>query len=231
MTRMIKSSNKTKQIQRRKPKHARSEATVELIFEASARILAQDGRAGFNTNRIAEVAGISVGTLYGYFPDKQAILLAMARRELDALRDRVAAALMDADSEVHPARRAVRALINAYSVRGKVRRVLMETLFSHGGSEELARPVGEIAEIIVALAGELLPTGPERLSPVGLYVLTRAIDSVVRTANYEGMEFRQSSEFEDELMRLIFSFLGWPLADEIGGSGRVSNEPSSQRGR
>jgi hypothetical protein len=71
--------------------------------------------------------------------------------------------------------------------------------------------------------------GPERLSPIGLYVLTRAVDSVVRTANYEGMEFRQSKEFEDELMRLVFSFLGWPLDDEVGGAGRVANVPSTQR--
>jgi AcrR family transcriptional regulator len=211
----IKKAKKRKQILRRNPQRARSEATVEAIFEASARILRRDGRAGFNTNRVAEVAGVSIGTLYGYFPNKQAILLAMARRELDATRDYVGQALLDASSRVHPARRAVRALINAYGRGGKVRRILMESLFSHGGSEELARPVSEIAEVIVARAGGLLPSGPEQLSLIGLYVLTRAVDNVVRTANYEGMAFAQSKEFEDELMRLIFGFLGWPLNEEI----------------
>jgi AcrR family transcriptional regulator len=205
--------NKGKRIQRREPQRAGSRTTVELIYEAAARILAKDGRKGFNTNRIAEVSGISVGTLYGYFPNKNAILLAMARRELDLARERVSAALVDGDSRLHPARRAIRALVKTYTSRGKVRRILMETLFSHGGSEELARPVSEIAEVLVARAGEVLPTGPERLSPIGLYILTRAVDSVVRTATYEGMDFVASKEFEDEIMRLIFGFLGWPLSD------------------
>ena len=53
-----------------------------------------------------------------------------------------------------------------------------------------------------------MPSGPEQLSPICLYVLTRAVDNVVRTANYEGKEFAQSKTFENQLMRLIFGFLG-----------------------
>jgi AcrR family transcriptional regulator len=67
--------------QRRKPKQARARATVEAILEAAAQILERDGTAGYNTNAIAERAGVSVGTLYQYFPDKQAILMATAARE------------------------------------------------------------------------------------------------------------------------------------------------------
>lgn len=214
MTRTVRTTKKSQRLQRRAPQRPHSRATVEAVFGASARILEQHGRAGFNTNRIAEVAGVSIGTLYGYFPDKEAILLAMARAELDAARERVVAALLDACSQIHPARRAVRAVIQTYSTGGKVRRILMETLFASGRSEELARPVSEIAEILVAHAGESVPVGPERLSKVGLYILTRAIDSVVRAANYEGMPFAQEKEFEDELTRLIFAFVGWPFEAE-----------------
>ena len=91
-------ATKTPLIQRRTPKRAGSRETVNVIFEATARILASDGRAGLNTNRIAEIAGVSVGSLYGYFPNKDAILLAMARRELDHVRDRVLAALTHGDA-------------------------------------------------------------------------------------------------------------------------------------
>ncbi|MGD1035876.1 MAG: helix-turn-helix domain-containing protein [Roseiarcus sp.] len=65
------------------PKQARSEATVEAIFEASARILQRQGAAAFNTNAVAAaLAGVSVGTLYQYFANKDTILIAMARKEL-----------------------------------------------------------------------------------------------------------------------------------------------------
>src|SRR5271170_6391762 len=68
--------------QRRSPKQSRSRATWDAILEAASQILERDGPAGFNTASVAERAGVSIGTLYQYFPDKQAILLAAAEREM-----------------------------------------------------------------------------------------------------------------------------------------------------
>ncbi len=62
----------------RKPKQSRSKATVAAILEAAARILAKDGWDGFNTNVIAKRAGVSIGSLYEYFPNKQALVDAIA---------------------------------------------------------------------------------------------------------------------------------------------------------
>jgi len=68
---------------RKNPSQARARDTIEVIFEATARILERAGRRGLSTNAIAELAGISIGSLYHYFPSKEAVLVAMARRELD----------------------------------------------------------------------------------------------------------------------------------------------------
>lgn len=192
---------------RRFPRRANARATVEAIFEATARILQSDGRAGLNTNVIAERAGVSIGALYGYFPNKEAILLEMARRELDLVRDRVIDALTKTDPEVHPVRAAVRAIIKGYATRSRSRRILMETLFAHGGSEEMARPVSEVANVILARGAEIFPKGALAPSPIGMYVLTRAVDSVIRTAAYEGVAFLSSPAFEDELVRLVNAYL------------------------
>jgi AcrR family transcriptional regulator len=66
--------------ERRRPRQARSRATWEVIVEAAAQVLERRGLAGFNTNAIAERAGVSVGSVYRYFPDKHAILAAVARQ-------------------------------------------------------------------------------------------------------------------------------------------------------
>lgn len=193
---------------RRNPQRANGRETVATIFEAAARILQSEGRAGLNTNRIAERAGISIGALYGYFPNKQAIVLAMARRELDQMRDRVLAALAsDPALEPDPVRRAVRALIAAYTARGRVRRILMEALFAQGGSEEMARPVSEVADALLNERAKIFPGGAAP-SAIGLYVLTRAVDSVIRTAAYENVAFLRERAFEDELVRLVYGYLG-----------------------
>ena len=88
----------------------------------------------------------------------------------------------------------------------------METLFAHGGSEEMARPVSEVANIILERGGEIFPKGALAPSPIGLYVLTRAVDSVIRSATYEGVAFLSSPGFEDELVRLVMAYLS---ADKI----------------
>ena len=66
---------------RKAPNQARSRATVEAIVHAGARVLADRGWAGFTTNRVAEVAGVSIGSLYQYFPGKEAILAELIRRK------------------------------------------------------------------------------------------------------------------------------------------------------
>jgi AcrR family transcriptional regulator len=69
---------------RKTPRQPRSQATVETIVEAAARILETAGAAGFNTNAVARRAGVSVGSLYQYFPGKQALVAELSRRNAEA---------------------------------------------------------------------------------------------------------------------------------------------------
>lgn len=64
---------------RKMPQQERSRVMVSFIVEAAHQVLEKHGEAGFNTNAIAERAGISIGSLYQYFPNKHAIVAAMAR--------------------------------------------------------------------------------------------------------------------------------------------------------
>ena len=70
---------------RKQPLQARSRETVGAIIEATARILENQGYDGFTTNAVAERAGVSIGTLYQYFPDKEALLGALIARETSLL--------------------------------------------------------------------------------------------------------------------------------------------------
>lgn len=70
---------------RKLPRQKRAEDTVAVIVEAAARILERNGFEGFNTNAVAEKAGVSIGSLYQYFPSKNALLRAVIEREATPL--------------------------------------------------------------------------------------------------------------------------------------------------
>ena len=74
---------------RKSPRQGRSIATVDAIFEATIQVLLSDGLIRFNTTRVARRAGVSVGTLYQYFPNKQALLFAVLERHLVMLAEAV----------------------------------------------------------------------------------------------------------------------------------------------
>jgi AcrR family transcriptional regulator len=69
-------------VPRKLPKQERSEATVESILDAAAQVFERHGYAAGTTSRIAERAGVSIGSLYQYFPNKDAILVALVHRHL-----------------------------------------------------------------------------------------------------------------------------------------------------
>src|SRR5919112_656444 len=81
----------TSMFPRKSATQERSRATVEALLEATARVLTRDGYDRASTNRIAAVAGVSVGSLYQYFPNKEALVAALVARHnremLDLLRE------------------------------------------------------------------------------------------------------------------------------------------------
>ena len=93
---------------RKKPKQKRSKLMVDNILEASIRVLKQHPYQQFTTNRIAEAAGISIGSLYQYFPNKQSILLELEIRAVNEMIENVEKLLFD--NKFQPERRLYRAI-------------------------------------------------------------------------------------------------------------------------
>lgn len=77
---------------RKRPRQARAAVTLDAIFEATIQVLVTDGPRRLTTTRVAERAGVSVGTLYQYFPHKQALFYALNERYLDSVADKVESA-------------------------------------------------------------------------------------------------------------------------------------------
>ncbi len=78
---------------RKQPLQPRALETVSYILEAAALILEAQGFDGFNTNAVAERAGVSIGSLYQYFPGKDALMIALMRREKERFGQEASLAL------------------------------------------------------------------------------------------------------------------------------------------
>lgn len=168
----------------RRPKQARGRATCAAIFEATARIVEEEGEEALNTNRIAEKAGVGIGTLYQYFRSKQAILAAMAQAEEAQLRRRAA---MLVAKGVDPDRAMIRVYIAAFEGRPRTRRAAIAAIL-------VLRPL----ETAHKRAEHKL----DGRSEVETFVVTRAVSATIRAAVMEQSPHLHTPEFEDALVRL-----------------------------
>jgi len=144
---------------RKQPVQPRARVTIEQIVEAAAQLIEERGLPGYNTNAVAARAGISIGSLYQYFPGKDAIMVALARRETAGLRGDIRDARLDPGS-----REALIRLIDA-TVRYQLRRPalarvidLEEGRLARGGYETIAATLRE------AVVGALRRPGMRRLA-------------------------------------------------------------------
>jgi AcrR family transcriptional regulator len=108
----------------------RSRATVDALVEATARILVGEGFDKASTNRIAAVAGVSVGSLYQYFPGKEALVAAVIERHQREIMQTVRSELAQVLGQpVHEAvRKLVAVAVKAHRVDPKLHRVLAEQI-------------------------------------------------------------------------------------------------------
>jgi len=120
---------------RKNASQGRSRATVDALVEATARVLVKEGFDKASTNRIAETAGVSIGSLYQYFPGKDALVAAVIDRHTEDLMQVVRDTL--AEVIELPLERAVRRIVSvaveAHRVDPKLHRVVAEQIPRSGG--------------------------------------------------------------------------------------------------
>ncbi|MCZ8382502.1 TetR/AcrR family transcriptional regulator [Mycobacterium sp. CPCC 205372] len=137
---------------RRMPRQDRSRAMVDRILDAGQEMLIAHGYDGASTNRIAAAAGISPGSLYQYFPNKDAIAAAVIDRYSDQLSARVAARVSERLDQPAPhyVRESIAALLDALDVHPDFLRAVMEQTPRLGSGSKLLAFEQRIGELTVA---------------------------------------------------------------------------------
>ncbi|MBB1626025.1 TetR/AcrR family transcriptional regulator [Achromobacter sp. UMC71] len=199
---------------RKSPRQQRSQQTVETILQATARVLAQHGYAGTNTNLIAETAGVSVGSLYQYFPNKNALIAALHDRHDNQMLDVIDQALLGNPAATLRERVAaiVGASLHAHLLEPALHRVLEREfpLFDlprdHSrADQDIHRRMRHLLELHRA---EIAQQDRE----LATYVVLRIIESLVHAAALEPPAGFSPAQLEQAVVDAVMGYLGTPQA-------------------
>lgn len=194
---------------RKSPRQARSQATVEAILDAAARVLIERGYAATNTNLVAELAGVSVGSLYQYFPNKDSLITALHDRHSKQMNEAFERAFeitqsMSFDEALSSV---IESLVEAHRVEAGLHRVLerqlagLEKLDDHAEVEE--RISGQIRTLLARYEDEI-HVPDLRLA---VYMLMHSLHALVHAVVFErpsGISLKHATR---EMVRMASCYL------------------------
>lgn len=194
---------------RKMPTQERARRTIAAIFEATAQIVASDGPEALSTNKVAQRAGVSIGTLYQYFPTKEAIVVAMIAQErlrvMAELQGMLIKAVQQAPLDVESTLRdQVRALLAALGTGSHLNRAMVRLSWHMDHHEQVAQAQREGTEHLAIALSQLKNPRLRVPSPAMLFVGTRAVIGVIRSASLENSPLLDTQELEDELVRMVW---------------------------
>ncbi len=197
---------------RKSASQERSRSTVDALLVATARILVKEGYDRASTNRIAEVAGVSIGSLYQYFPNKEALVAAVIDRHTQEVSEVTRNALVKVAArpiEV-AAREFVSIAIDAHRVNPKLHGVLSEQIPRVGRLENIEANVRES----YALVRGYLEVHRDEIDVEDLdlaaFVVVTAVEALTHAAVLRRPDIltdEKARRFVDDITRLLVRYL------------------------
>lgn len=193
---------------RRRPVQRRARQTVEAILDAVVRILKREGLAAVTTNRIAEVAGLSVGSVYQYFPHKQAIFVALHQRHLEQIDRMVESKLVEhATSPLDEVMRAmIEGMIDAHKSDPELYELLAtEVPHRADGTRDFAARVHNAFRLALASRTHELKYGRDIDKLV--FVVAKMVESLSHAVLFARPALLSLSAAKAEVNRAVLAYL------------------------
>lgn len=193
---------------RKPPQQSRSRVTVGTILDASIRILDQEGVDAFTTTRIAEVAGVSVGTLYQYFKNRDSILDALQDREFARATEFMLGVLAQSHASAEDlASRVIAGLLELYAACPALHRLLVvEGLRVTPTDRVQAFDLRMVSAIRAFFATSALPIRRANLDAAA-FVIYNSVRATMLARLLEAPAFLSDDALEEELTDLLLCYL------------------------
>jgi AcrR family transcriptional regulator len=193
---------------RRRPKQRRSRQTVDAILEAVIRLLKRRGANAITTNRIAEIAGVSIGSVYQYFPDKRAIFVALHQRHVDSIDRMIQSKLVE--HAASPLKDLVRAMVEGMVEAHETDPELYELLFAQvphraDGTQEFAVRLHGVFRLAIAARAHEMKKSRD-LDKV-VFVVTHMVDALSHGAVLRRPPGLSLTEAKEEAVKAVLAYL------------------------
>jgi AcrR family transcriptional regulator len=196
-------------IPRKASRQKRSKVTCDVILDAATQLLSAGGLARFNTNAVAVRAGVSIGSLYQYYPNKDAVMVALIHRSQQRQLETVAAAIASVGDASLPEK--VRAIVRA-AMQHHLDDPLLASAIDH---EEARLPIeAELGAYLLQggqmVRGLLILHGAE-IAPIEPDHAIRTLPALVRAATdaWTNQSPPQLDRAEEEAVRAVMGYLQW----------------------
>jgi AcrR family transcriptional regulator len=194
---------------RKKPRQQRSQETVDCILDATARVLCTTGYDHASTNRVAMAAGVSVGSLYQYFPSKEALVAALVERHVEQMTSLVKRKLAEVASA--PLDEAVRTMIEsmfeAHAVDPRLHKVLIEQVPRIGKLEDVVGVEREVEALVAVFLDARRSELRRTKLPAVAFVLCNVVEAVTHAAVLAELPVDRAREVAAELTDMILRYL------------------------
>lgn len=195
----------------RAPKQDRARVTVEAILESAVQILESDGLEGFRVAALAERSGYSVGTLYQYFENIDAVMLALVEQESERQRQTLLAEFSDAaaSGKKTGTRDLVDMMVGAFNQRRAAHRALIEWVLSRRDVRMIEGRNTFLGQMLASVSLRSQGLRMQRLlNRTEMFVLSRAFLGALRTAIWNDETDIASPQFAQSLTDLVDGYMG-----------------------
>ena len=178
---------------RRRPTTPQGQLTVDAILEAAARILERSGPTGLTTNHVAELAGVSIGSLYQYFPNKEALVGALQDRYAEDTLSRVRAVIADPAPLDVLIVQIANAVLQAKQAQRSIHRWLIEWRSAAGGQERYRAQLDQLVAVIAELLAHRCQPEPATAAFVIVHAVEGIIEAVTSREIAEAQEIARAT--------------------------------------
>lgn len=194
---------------KKQPLQARSVATVGFIKEAATRILKEQGLANFTTNHVAERAGVSIGSLYQYFPTKNALIAEIKRDHFAKLRDLIKSAYIT--NQHKPLEDIVaafiKASIDAHLIDPELHRILSGDLSDFKIKEDDQHDTSVRSTVEQLLAKSKHELRSNLNIPLAAKLLYKVVETMTHDIVLNSPEMLDEEHYLDEIKRMVMAYL------------------------